>query len=182
MDKKSTRILLSILHICILGICILTIYNNKHSTDTVVHVSFDTKTAVTPKETDEEPGTELEPKPESETEPETKSVEEPEADTGTAKEAKPEPEIDTSMEAAQETQTAETPESTALYFFRFLGTRNELNIRSAPSMDADIISKVPVGGQGSVLGLTDDDWVRIEYDGTVGYCSRSWIELQEITE
>lgn len=25
MDKKSTRILLSILHICILGVCILTI-------------------------------------------------------------------------------------------------------------------------------------------------------------
>lgn len=179
MDKKSTRILLSILHVCILGICILTIYSNKHSGDTVVHVSYDTKTAVTPRETVEEPeepeesvSAAEESKPVEESDKET--AEEPEESTGTAEEVEPEPE----MESEPETST----EVRALYSFRFIGTKNKLNVRSAPSMDAEIIGKVPVGGSGSVLELTDEEWVCIEYDGTVGYCSREWIELQEITE
>lgn len=181
MDKKSTRILLSILHICILGVCILTIYSNKHSGATVAHVSFDTQTAVTPKETVKD----------KETEADAAKAEEPageeKTDTEPREEAEPEtaPEAEAPAETAGEAEEAEDeeiPEDTALYSFRFTGKRNKLNIRSAPSMDAEIIAKVPVGGSGSVLELTDENWVRIEYDGTVGYCSRSLIELQEITE
>lgn len=178
MDKKSTRILLSILHICILGVCILTIYSNKHSGVTVAHVSFDTQTAVTPKETVKD----------KETEADAAKAEEPageeKTDTEPREEVEPEtaPEAETPAEEVEEAEDVGTPEETVQYSFRFTGKRNKLNIRSAPSMDAEIVAKVPVGGGGSVLELTDEDWARIEYDGTVGYCSRSWIELQEITE
>lgn len=181
MDKKSTRILLSILHICILGVCILTIYSNRHSGTTVAHVSFDTETAVTPKETVKGIETETDAAKEAEPADEEKGDAEPgeEAETETA------PEAGTPAEAAGEAEEAEdagTPAETVQYSFRFTGKRNKLNIRNAPSMDAEIVAKVPVGGGGSVLELTDENWVQIEYDGTVGYCSRSWIELQEITE
>lgn len=175
MDKKSTRILLSILHICILGVCILTIYSNRHSGVTVAHVSFDTETAVTPKETVRDKETETDAAKEAEPAEEEKGDAEPEAAS----------EAETPAEAAGEVEEAEdagTPKETVLYSFRFTGKRNKLNIRSAPSMDAEIVAKVPVGEGGSVLELTDENWVQIEYDGTVGYCSRSWIELQEITE
>lgn len=178
MDKKSTLILLSILHICILGVCILTIYNNKHSGVTVAHVSFDTKTAVTPKETAKEPETEA-----GTEEPgtDTGMAEEPEAEAGTVEETVEEPETEEKPEA-ETPEKIDEPESAVRYSFRYTGTRNKLNMRSAPSMDAEIIGKVPVGGSGSVLELTDEEWIRAEYDGVVGYCSRKWIELQEIAE
>lgn len=180
MNKKSTLILLSILHICILGVCILTIYNNKHSGVTVAHVSFDTGTAVTPKGPVEEtkPAEETEPKPDTVTTEEREPAKETEQDIVTAEE--PEPEVEPEPEPPAE--TVQEPEDAALYSFRFTGKRSRLNVRSAPSMDAEIIAKVPVGGSGSVLELTDENWAQIEYDGTVGYCSRSWIELEEITE
>lgn len=174
MDKKSTRILLSILHICILGVCILTIYNNKHSGVTVANVSFDTKTAVTPRETVLEPETSEEPEEETKPEGEVPAEEvKPESEVSAE-----EPEIE--MPAAEEEQPE--AEDAPRYSFRYIGKRSKLNMRSAPSMDAEIIGKVPVGGGGSVLELTDEEWVRAEYNGSVGYCSRAWIELEEITE
>lgn len=158
MSKKSTFILLSILHICILGICILTIYSNRHSGVTVAHVSSDTKVSVT----QNEPDTMAEP----ETVIETAQAAETQAETKTETEVQTEPESETDT----------------LYSFRYIGTKQNLNIRNTPSIDATIIGKIPVGGCGSVLELTNESWILASYNGIVGYCSRDWIELQEITE
>jgi len=170
MNKKSTLILLSILHICILGICILTIYNNRHSGVTVAHVSSDTKTPVTQ--------TVLHPIVEPETMSERTTEIEIETETIT------ETEIETETETETEiiTETIATSKAAALYSFHFIGTRKNLNIRNAPSTNAKIIGTVPIGGSGSVLELTNEYWVLVEYNGIIGYCSRNWIELQKITE
>lgn len=162
MSKKSTLILLSILHLCILGICILTIYNNKHSGVTVAHVSSDTKAVITQDLPD--------------------TIAEPETVIETAQTAEIETEIQTEIQAEIQTKTESELESAPLYSFRFIGTQKNLNIRNAPSTDAKIIGKVPVGGCGSVLELTNESWILAQYNDIVGYCSRDWIELQEITK
>lgn len=166
MSKKSTLILLSILHLCILGICILTIYSNKHSGVTVAHVSSDTKAVITQDLPD--------------------TIAEPETVIETAQTAEIETEIHTEIQAEIQTEiqteTESELESAPLYSFRFIGTQKNLNIRNAPSTDAKIIGKVPVGGCGSVLELTNESWILAQYNDIVGYCSRDWIELQEITK
>lgn len=169
MSKKSTLILLSILHLCILGICILTIYNNKHSGVTVAHVSSDTKAVITQDLPD--------------------TIAEPETVIETAQTAEIETEIQTEIQAEIQTETESElesaglePETAPLYSFRFIGTQKNLNIRNAPSTDAKIIGKVPIGGCGSVLELTNESWILAQYNDIVGYCSRDWIELQEITK
>lgn len=178
MNKKSTLVLLSILHICILGICILTIYSNKHSGVTVAHISSDTKTTVSLNEpqtmvhTETAAGTETET--EMKLEIETASM--TEAGLTTETEAAPETETKT------ETEVQSQPESEVLCTFHFIGTHKNLNIRSSPSSQAKIIGKIPVGGSGNVLELTNEYWALIEYRGVTGYCSRGWIELQGATE
>lgn len=173
MDRKSTKILLSILHICILGICILTIYSNKNSASDVMfaHVSSDTKVI----------DSQAEPEPETNAAPETETA--PITETETAPEPEPitEPEPAPIPEPEPETEPAATPEPeiSPLYFFDYVGTRLNLNIRSAPSMSGAIIGKVPVGGGGNVIELTNDEWALIDYQGVTGYCSRNCIRLRE---
>lgn len=176
MSKKSTLILLSILHICILGICVLTIYANKNRTSEamIARVSSDTKvmdaqtepTAETTPVAEAEPSIDTEPSVEPEPEP----AAEPEPDTETI----PEPEITPEPD--------EEPELSPVYSFHYIGTRANLNIRSAPSTDDTIIGKVPCGGDGSVLELTNDEWALIEYQGIIGYCNRNFLELTEIDD
>lgn len=166
MNKKSTLVLFTILHICVLGVCILTIYNSKHSGITVAHVSSETKTAVTPTE------------PETAAEPEASTEITSETEIETETEIEVETEIKTETETVPETK----PDTTALYSFHFIGTHKNLNIRNAPSTKAKIIGKIPIGGNGKVLELTNEHWALIEYNGISGYSSRHWIELQKITE
>lgn len=166
MNKKSTLVLFTILHICVLGVCILTIYNSKHSGVTVAHVSSETKTAVTPTE------------PETAAEPEASTEITSETEIETETEIEVETEIKTETETVPETK----PDTTALYSFHFIGTHKNLNIRNAPSTKAKIIGKIPIGGNGKVLELTNEHWALIEYNGIIGYSSRHWIELQKIAE
>lgn len=168
MDKKSTRILLSILHTCILGICILTIYSNRHSGVTVAHISSDTKMTVSLNE------------PQTMAHTESAAGTSPETDAEVGTEIETEITIETEAETAAEVYPQ--PGSTILCTFHFIGTHKNLNIRSAPSVKAKIIGKIPVGGGGSVLELTNNSWALIEYNGITGYCSRGWIELLETTE
>lgn len=171
MRKKSTLILLSILHICILGICILTIYSNKNraSEAMIAHVSSDTKVADSQTEPPAEtnPGTETETGTETEPEAETNAEAEPDTD------AISEPETETVPETDGET------EPSPVYSFHYIGTRSKLNIRSGPSTNDTIIGKVLCGGDGSVLELTNDEWALIEYQGIIGYCSRKFLRLKE---
>ena len=166
MNRKSTLVLFTILHICVLGVCILTIYNSRHSGVTVAHVSSETKTAVTPTE------------PETAAEPEASTEITSETEIETETEIEVETEIKTETETVPETK----PDTTALYSFHFIGTHKNLNIRNAPSTKAKIIGKIPIGGNGKVLELTNEHWALIEYNGIIGYSSRHWIELQKIAE
>lgn len=174
MSKKSTLILLSILHICILGICILTIYANKNRTSEamIARISSDTKIADSQTEPAVETNPVTETEPSAEVEPETKPDAEPEPEP----EVIPEPEPETSPETDPE------PELSPVYSFHYIGQRANLNIRSAPSLDDTIIGKVPCGGDGSVLELTNDEWALIEYQGIIGYCNRNFLELKEIDD
>ncbi|MDE6517619.1 MAG: SH3 domain-containing protein [Acetatifactor sp.] len=178
MNKKSTLILLSILHICILGICVLTIYSNKNSASDVMvaHVSSDTKVI----DSQAEPEAEATAEPETVTEPEPEPITEPEPEA----EALAEPEAETESIAEPETEAITEPESevSPLYSFHYVGTHSNLNIRSTPSTSGTIIGKVPVGGDGSVIELTNDAWALIDYQGIIGYCSRNCIKLQEIDQ
>ena len=157
MNKKSTLILLSILHVCIMGICVLTIYSNKTTGITVAHVSSDAK-AIAPQTEPEEETTEWNTEVESEIAIET--------------------ETETITETTSEISTEQ--EAASVYSFHYIGKTTNLNIRNNPSMKGAIIGKIPVGGYGDVLTITNDDWALIDYRGTVGYCSRKWIELEEM--
>lgn len=155
MDKKSTLILISILHICILGICILTIYSRKNSDITVAHVSSDTRVS-----TPAAPEEEFTAAAETETTPESETATVPEPETA----VQTEPET---------TESADT----VSYTFDYIGKHLNLNIRSTPSMKASIIGKVPIGGSGRVLELTNDEWALVDYNGKTGYCSMEWLSI-----
>lgn len=182
MNKKSTLILLSILHICILGICVLTIYSNRNSASDVMiaHVSSDTKVIDSQTEPEAETTVALETEPETVTEPEPEPITEPEPETEAVAEL--EPETEAIAEPEPEPITEPESEVSPLYSFHYVGTRSNLNIRSTPSTSGTIIGKVPVGGDGSVIELTNDAWALIDYQGIIGYCSRNCIKLQEIDQ
>lgn len=168
MNKKSTQILLSILHLCLLGICVLTIYSGRNgaSEAMVAHVSSETRIVGEP-----EPGTAAAPEAGSETDTEANADPEPEAEIP----APPDAGADREPATEEETETADSPS----FSFHYTGTHSNLNIRSAPSLNDAIIGKIPPGRGGSVMELTNDEWALIDYQGTVGYCSRDYIELQE---
>lgn len=52
-------------------------------------------------------------------------------------------------------------------------TNDKVNMRKAPSLDADIITVLPQGTEITVTGYTSD-WYRIKYDGTTGYCMKRY--------
>lgn len=157
MNKKSTLILISILHICILGICILTVYSKRNSDITVAHVSSDIRIS-TPSAPEEELTETFETETETSAESETETV----------------------VQTEPETET-ETASETVLYTFRYTGTHLNLNIRSAPSLNASIIGKIPVGGGGDVLELTNDKWALVKYNALTGYCSTEYLVLSPDT-
>lgn len=162
MNIRSTKILLSILHICILGICVLTIYSSITSENAVTHVPVSsTQVVFSPPEA---------PEIETETPPEA----EPSAETV------PEAEPETEMKAEAEMGPEE--EIVPAYSFRSLGIISNVNIRNTPSLNGKIIGKIPLRGEGIVLELTNDEWALIEYNGVIGYSSRKWIKLQEIEQ
>lgn len=166
MNKKSTQILLSILHLCLLGICVLTIYSGRNgaSEAMIAHVSSETRIVSEP-----ETGTAAAPEAESETATEANTAPEPETEIPAAPDAGADREPDAEAEA----------EDSPSFSFHYTGTHANLNIRSAPSLNDPIIGKIPPGRGGSVMELTNDEWALIDYQGTVGYCSRDYIELQE---
>lgn len=167
MNIRSTKILLSILHVCILGICVLTIYFNKTPENAVTHVpSSSTHVVVSPTEGE----TETPPA----TEPGTETV--PEVETGAKAE--------TTAEVTTEPETTTEPEAETApsYSFRSRGTIANVNIRDTPSLNGKIIGRIPIGGEGNVLELTNDEWALIEYNDVIGYSSREWLEIQEIEQ
>ena len=61
-----------------------------------------------------------------------------------------------------------------------VNTNNDnLNIRSGPSTDYEIIGKAPKDAIVTIMGYMDaiDDWLLIDYDGTVGWVSSEYLAL-----
>lgn len=170
MNKRSTQILLSILHICILGICVLTIYAKKTGASEVMvaQVPADTKVIET----------QPEPEAAAETEEETQAA--AEAETEAAMETEEETEMIDETETEEEVIAETEPEASPVYSFHYIGAHANLNIRSTPSTTGTIIGKVPPGDNGDVIELTDDKWALIDYKGITGYCSRDFLELHEV--
>lgn len=178
MKKKTTLILLSILHICVFCIGILIIFRNLGTDHTNTTLSPDTDVRLA----DNNPDTET---PIEETIIEETIIEETITKETLIKETITEETIieETSetlieLPSASETQTETLPESEPpSYTFQFIGKRKNLNIRKGPSLNYEIIGKIPPLKSGRVLELTNKDWALIEYNGITGYSSLHWMEL-----
>ena len=59
-------------------------------------------------------------------------------------------------------------------------TTGGVNFRSAPSLDADIITAVPAGTGVNVLEHNPAGWSRVRFDGTVGYMKSEFLALSAI--
>jgi len=67
------------------------------------------------------------------------------------------------------------PEQTRTGTVRTDGGR--LNLRAKPSMDGEIIARIPNGAAVIVFGQTGD-WLVIQYNGRIGYAADRYIRLQ----
>lgn len=166
MKKKTTLILLSILHICVFCIGILIIFRSIDTKHTDTALSPDTDIQLV----DHEPDTLIELPAASETQTQS------ELEIATDAETDTETDIDTNIET--NIKTAEPPS----YTFQFIGRRKNLNIRKGPSTNYKIIGKIPPLKSGRVLELTNEDWAFIEYNGITGYSSLHWMELTPTEE
>lgn len=165
MKKKTTLILLSILHICVFCIGILILLRSIGAKHTDTALSPDTDIQLV----DHEPNTETLPETliELPVVSETQTESELEIEIETDAETDIETNIETNIE------TAEPPS----YTFQFIGRRKNLNIRKGPSTNYTIIGKIPPLKGGRVLELTNEDWALIEYNDITGYSSLHWMEL-----
>lgn len=164
MKKKTVLILLSLLHICVfcIGILILVQDRAPRQTALVSNTVVDVTT------------------PESETPVEVSLVEESSAEDVSSEDVSvedPPTEKDTTEEASSETAPPEEPAPALSYTFQYVRGKRNLNIRNAPSMQAQIIGKIPPGQGGNILEFADEDWALIEYRGQTGYSSLHWMEL-----
>lgn len=170
MRKKKVLILLSILHICVFCIGILIMFRNAERTHTGILPDSDVRLA----------GNEPETEPEVETLTETliEIPSENEAQIKTQITAQSESPTEPPTESEPETPIESPPEPA--YTFRYVGGTRNLNIRKGPSMQYEIIGKIPPNMGGRVIELTDSDWALVEYRGTTGYSSLRWITLTPI--
>lgn len=56
--------------------------------------------------------------------------------------------------------------------------RGDLNLRSRPNMQGDVIATIPDGAQVTVYGETGD-WYVVDYNGTLGYASSRYITIEK---
>lgn len=162
MKRKTALTLLSILHICIFLIGMISFYY--HSQETVVTAMPDTTISLA------EPETLIEV--ETKTNPEIESTSEIESMT--------EPECMIEPETEIESEHTEAAEEKVLYTFVYSeGTRN-LNIRKGPSLNDEIIGKIPRNGKGDILEFVNDEWALVKYNETIGYCNLHWMSLNEL--
>lgn len=173
MNKKTVLILLSILHICIFSIGIVLIYNHKEAPISLSVASNNTTIEVENENTvpsviesemndiyESVPTNEVETEAEDEAETEMSSIQ---------------IEEDENVEQVSE----ESTESSPLYTFTYSKGTRKLNIRKGPTVDDEIIGKVPPNGTGIIIEFVNDDWALIEYDGIKGYCYLRWMSISE---
>lgn len=176
MDRKKTLISLCIIHLCAFLLCLICIKyfqigsapesNQEIASSITVLPAPDEELAVAADTAESEPESMIE------TESSTETVEEAESEEFT--------EAETTEEIAEETVEETTEEVTQevvnnnSYPFAYYGDKR-LNIRIAPSMDAEIIGKIPSGNSGMVINEENEEWVQVIYGDITGYCSRRCI-------
>ncbi len=58
-------------------------------------------------------------------------------------------------------------------------TGSVVNLREAPTTEAQVLTSVAQGGTVAVLGEENDGWYKISYDGDVGYMSADYVEVKQ---
>lgn len=176
MDRKKTLISLCIIHLCAFLLCLICIKyfqigsapesNQEIASSITVLPAPDEELAVAADTAESEPESIIE------TESSTETVEEAESEEFT--------EAETTEEITEETVEETTEEviqevvNNNSYPFAYYGNKR-LNIRIAPSMDAEIIGKIPSGNSGMVINEENEEWVQVIYGDITGYCSRRCI-------
>lgn len=56
------------------------------------------------------------------------------------------------------------------------GVKRALNMRTSPSMDANIILTIPKGERVELVQKTTDKWYRVKYKGVTGYCWAGYLK------
>ena len=88
--------------------------------------------------------------------------------------------VETTTEAPAETTAAEPeteaapPEPVMIYT-----TTSSLNVRSAPSTDAELLTTLPAGTVLDYVGAYNDTWSIINYNGGQAYVATRYIDVQE---
>ena len=176
MDRKKSLISLCIIHLCAFLLCLICIKyfqigsapesNQEIVSSITVLPAPDEESAVAADTAESEPESIIE------TESSTETVEEVESEEFT--------EAETAEEIAEETVEETTEEviqevvNNNSYPFAYYGDKR-LNIRIAPSMDAEIIGKISSGNSGMVIKEENEEWVQVIYGDITGYCSRRCI-------
>lgn len=172
MDRKKTLISLCIIHLCAFLLCLICIKyfqigsapesNQEIVSSITVLPAPDEESAVAADTAESEPESIIE------TESSTETVEEVESEEFTEAEIAEETVEETTEEVIQEVVNNNS------YPFAYYGNKR-LNIRIAPSMDAEIIGKIPSGNSGMVINEENEEWVQVIYGDITGYCSRRCI-------
>ena len=172
MDRKKTLISLCIIHLCAFLLCLICIKyfqigsapesNQEIVSSITVLPAPDEESAVAADTAESEPESIIE------TESSTETVEEVESEEFTEAETTEETVEETTEEVIQEVVNNNS------YPFAYYGNKR-LNIRIAPSMDAEIIGKIPSGNSGMVINEENEEWVQVIYGDITGYCSRRCI-------
>ena len=180
MDRKKTLISLCIIHLCAFLLCLICIKyfqigsapesNQEIASSITVLPAPDEELAVAADTAESEPESMIE------TESSTETVEEAESEEFTEAETAEEIAEEIAEETVEETTEEVTQEmvNNNSYPFAYYGNKR-LNIRIAPSMDAEIIGKIPSGNSGMVINEENEEWVQVIYGDITGYCSRRCI-------
>ncbi|SFN82693.1 hypothetical protein SAMN05216351_101293 [Pseudobutyrivibrio sp. JW11] len=82
-------------------------------------------------------------------------------------------------EPAEEEPEEETVDEDVTYYVYTVKGASWLNIRSEEGKDNDPVATIPRGYKGYVVEMTGH-WTLLCADGYIGYCSDSYLELEEI--
>lgn len=178
MNRKKILTSLAILHVCIFLLCVL-IIRYFSSDEPAAIASNEITIPVTQTdaviESEESSSSYIEAESEIQVESETDSevIAQPlsEPETQTEAETITESESETTTETAVEENAQDDFPS---YTFIYYGDKR-LNIRKEPSLESEIIGKVPAGNTGLVIGMPNDDWVEVTYGSIKGYCYKKCI-------
>jgi len=84
-------------------------------------------------------------------------------------------------EESVEEETVQEPEEEVEYYTYKVVGASWLHLRAKPEMDNEPVATVPRGYTGYVVKMTGH-WTLICADGYIGYCSDTYLELEQIDE